>query len=109
MPTDPRPDYSTFRPARRLYPTLALAPDGSGIAYVDDSTGQFNVTTQTMDAPTGTTLTSFVDQTVRRVAWHPSGAFLVLEADDGGTENTQIYRVDPAGGDPATGHRTASI
>ncbi len=92
--------YRRYRPARRISPTLAFAPDGLSVAYVDDGTGQFNVTTHEIGAVDGTTLTSFVDETVRRVAWHPDGDSLFLEADTGGAENTQLYRIDRAGGAP---------
>jgi dipeptidyl aminopeptidase/acylaminoacyl peptidase len=92
--------YSRFRPARRLYPTLAFSPDGARLAYVDDGTGQFNVTVQAIDEPDGRTVTSFTDQTVRRVAWHPDGETLFLEVDTGGDENTQIFRLDPGDSQP---------
>lgn len=41
--------YRDFLPSLRLWPTLALSPDGTMVAYVDDASGQFNLTVQPLD------------------------------------------------------------
>ncbi|MBQ1028849.1 S9 family peptidase [Micromonospora sp. C97] len=90
--------YRDFQSGLRFLPTLAIAPDGDSIAYVDDANGQFNLVTQALSTGDTRRLTAGTDSTVRRVAWHPGGEWLLFLADDSGDENTQLYRVDAAGG-----------
>ncbi|MEV4641344.1 S9 family peptidase [Actinoplanes sp. NPDC049548] len=94
------PDYPDFQPDLRLLPTLAVSPDGRRVAYVDDASGQFNLTVRSIDGGERHTLTSYTDSSVRRVAWHPAEGLLVFTADARGDESTQIYQVPAAGGDP---------
>lgn len=94
------PSYPDFRPTLRFQQTLAWSPDGRLVAYVDDEAGQFNVTVQPVGGGPAHRLTSYVDNTVRRVAWHPGGASLVYLADTGGDEKAQIYQISVDGGEP---------
>jgi len=89
--------YGDFLPSLRLQPTLAVSPDGSHVAYVDDADGQFNVVVQALEGGPARRLTAYADRTVRRVAWHPGGKSVVFLADRNGDENTQVYRVDLSG------------
>ena len=92
--------YSDFRPSLRFQQTLALSPDGAAVAYVDDTSGQFNLVVQPLDGGPPRRLTSYADNTVRRVAWHPDGGSLVYLADTKGDEKSQVYRIAAAGGEP---------
>ncbi|MEV8504892.1 hypothetical protein AB0368_08680 [Actinoplanes sp. NPDC051475] len=93
--------YPDFQPDLRFLPTLAVSPDGEWVAYVDDATGQFNLTIQSIGGGQVRRLTSYTDSSVRRVAWHPGGDYLIFTADAQGDESTQIYQVPLAGGEPA--------
>ncbi|MEV0269580.1 S9 family peptidase [Hamadaea sp. NPDC050747] len=90
--------YEDFRPIRRFYPALAFSPDGTQLAYIDDSLGQFNISVQRLAGGPSRSLSAFTDQTVRRVAWHPNGQSLLFQADARGTENAQLYEVELDGG-----------
>jgi dipeptidyl aminopeptidase/acylaminoacyl peptidase len=79
---------------------LAISPDGSEVAYVDDTGGQFNISVQALEAGPVRRLTSFVNSAVRRVVWHPSGRSLIFQADAAGTEKVQLYEVGIDGGEP---------
>jgi Tol biopolymer transport system component len=41
--TDPRPTFEQFAAVRRYQPTLTFSPDGSEVAYVVNTSGQFNL------------------------------------------------------------------
>lgn len=91
------PAYRDHQSGLRFLPTLVIAPDGGRIAYVDDSSGQFNLVVQEVSTGEVRRLTSYTDSAVRRVAWHPGGAHLLFLADDQGDENTQLYQVSADG------------
>ncbi len=96
----PRYTFERFNAARRYQPTLAFSPDGAEIAYVDNTSGQFNLWRQPSGGGYPHQLTVFEDQTVREVAWSPDGATLVFAADRAGDEFNQIYRLPAQGGWP---------
>jgi dipeptidyl aminopeptidase/acylaminoacyl peptidase len=86
--------YRDFLPSVRVKPTVAVSPDGTMIAYIDDHLGQFNLVVQPLAGGEPRRLTSYVDATVRGFAWHPSGSSLIFLADEQGDEYTQWYEVD---------------
>jgi dipeptidyl aminopeptidase/acylaminoacyl peptidase len=92
------PSYADFLPTVRLQRTLAVSPDGGHVAYVDDSSGQFNLVVQSLDGGEPRRLTSYVDSTVGRVFWRPDGRAVGHVADSMGDENTQITELDVATG-----------
>ncbi|MEV6602429.1 S9 family peptidase [Actinoplanes sp. NPDC051346] len=92
--------YPDFQPDLRFLPTLAVSPDGGSVAYVDDATGQFNLTIQSIDGGGTRRLTSYADTTVRHVAWHPAGDNLIFTADAKGNESTQLHQISLHGGEP---------
>jgi dipeptidyl aminopeptidase/acylaminoacyl peptidase len=94
------PSYRDFQSGLRFLPTLSIAPDGDRIAYVDDSSGQFNLVIQRISAGGTRRLTGYAESAVREVAWHPSGEWVLFLADDKGNENTQLHRVGADGGEP---------
>src|SRR5690242_8701141 len=90
--------YADFRPSRRIGPTLALSPDGSQVAYVDDAYGQFNLVVHPVDGGPARRLTSYTDSTVREVVWTPDGRHLIFTIDTHGDEFNQLRRIPAAGG-----------
>jgi dipeptidyl aminopeptidase/acylaminoacyl peptidase len=88
------PRYSDFLPSMRIKETLALSPDGTMVSYIDDRLGQFNAVVQPLAGGEPRRLTSYLDTTVRAVAWHPDGRSLIFLADVKGDENTQLYQID---------------
>jgi dipeptidyl aminopeptidase/acylaminoacyl peptidase len=94
-------DYQAFIPKQRLWRSLSVSADGSMVAYVSDSSGQFNLWIQPTSAGgTARQLTSVASQAVREVAWAPDGSQLAFTADSGGDEQYQVYLLPAAGGEP---------
>lgn len=97
--------YQEFIPHRRFlgprfHGALALSPDGSRVACVDDAGGQFNISVQAVAGGPVRRLTSFVESAVRKVVWSASGRSLIFQMDAGGSEKVQLFEVDVEGGDP---------
>ncbi len=61
--------FEQFTAVRRYQPTLAFSPDGSEVAYVTDTSGQFNLWRQSSAGGYPHQLTTFDDRTVRQIAW----------------------------------------
>jgi dipeptidyl aminopeptidase/acylaminoacyl peptidase len=93
-------EYRDFEPTVRFRETLAVSPDGTQLAYVDDVQGHFNLAVLPLPGGAPRHLTSFTDSTVREAVWHPDGRSLLYVADSAGDERYQLYLVDEAGGDP---------
>jgi dipeptidyl aminopeptidase/acylaminoacyl peptidase len=90
--------YADFLPTVRFQHTLAVSPDGGQVAYVDDSSGQFNLVIQSLEDSESRRLTSYVDSAVDRVFWRPDGKAVAFVADSMGDEKTQIIEMDVATG-----------
>jgi dipeptidyl aminopeptidase/acylaminoacyl peptidase len=101
--------YRDFEPSVRFKPTLAVSPDGTRVAYVDDAQGQFNVAVVPLSGGPPQRLTSYTDSSVRRVAWHPDGRSVLFIADSGGDERYQLYLLDEDGGQPAALSESAGV
>lgn len=86
--------------AIRLLRTARYSPDGQRIAYIDNTTGQFNLWTMPAGGGYARQLTAFTDNTLREFLWSPDGQTIVFTADENGTEMHQIYRINSAGGWP---------
>ncbi len=92
--------FEQFAAIRRYQPTLAFSPDGSEIAYVTNTSGQFNLWRQASDGGYPHQLTLFEERSVREIAWSPDGATILFTADRDGDEFYQLYLVPARGGWP---------
>ena len=93
-----RYSFEQFTAIRRYQPTLSFSPDGSEIAYVVNTSGQFNLWRQTSAGGFPHQLTLFSDQAVRDVAWSPDGKTIAFTADRDGDEFYQVYTIPARGG-----------
>jgi Tol biopolymer transport system component len=91
--------YTDFAPTQRFWNAVAMAPDGSAVAYVADAGGQLNLVVQDSDGSAGRPLTQGTDWSVRQVAWSPDSATLFFTADRDGDENFQVFSVRRDGTD----------
>lgn len=96
----PRHRFEQYMAQRRYQRTLSLSPDGSEIAYVTNTSGQFNLWRQSTGGGYPHQLTTFDDRTVREVAWSPDGETILFTADREGDEFHQVYRMPAGGGWP---------
>lgn len=97
---DPRPTFEQFAAVRRYQPALTFSPDGSEVAYVVNTSGQFNLWRQRSAGGFPHQLTLFSDQAVREAAWSPDGERIVITADRDGDEFKQLYVIPAKGGQP---------
>jgi dipeptidyl aminopeptidase/acylaminoacyl peptidase len=95
----PRYTFEQFAAIRRYQPTLAFSPDGSHIAYVSDTSGQFNLWRQSTTGGEPDQLTDYHEHAVREIAWSPDGATLLFTRDRQGDEFYQLHLIPAAGGD----------
>ena len=68
-PNTRRYTFEQFTAIRRYQPTLSFSSNGSEIAYVTNTSGQYNLWRQSSTGGYPHQLTTFDDQSVRRVAW----------------------------------------
>ncbi|MDQ3512939.1 MAG: hypothetical protein M3462_04630, partial [Chloroflexota bacterium] len=97
---DRRPAFEQFTAIRRYQPTLSFSPDGTEIAYVVNTSGQFNLWRQSTRGGYPHQVTTFHDQSVRQVSWSPDGATIAFAADRTGDEFQQLYVIPTRGGLP---------
>lgn len=90
--------FEDFAPTMRIGENT-ISPDGKTVAVADGSGGRANLYLLDVESQTRTQLTSFEDQTVRQIAWHPDGQSLFFTADTNGDEYTQIFRINADGSD----------
>lgn len=95
-PRYPRARFSSYSTVREITP----APSGSSVAYISDLTGQMNAWCTSGKTASPRPLTAFTSHSVRQIVWTPDGDRLVLAADRGGDENTNLYLLDVKGGWP---------
>src|SRR5215207_9488347 len=87
--------------ATRIYTgAIAYSPDGSQIAHITNTTGQFNLWTIPTGGGMPRQLTSYSDNTVRGFAWKPDGSEIIILADQNGDEQHQLYHIGARGGWP---------
>jgi dipeptidyl aminopeptidase/acylaminoacyl peptidase len=91
--------YDQFLAQRRYSGNITFSPDGTEVAYVTDTTGQFNIWRQSVNGGWPFQVTAFEAETVRQVEWAPSGHIYFL-ADKDGDEFNQVYRIPARGGVP---------
>jgi dipeptidyl aminopeptidase/acylaminoacyl peptidase len=85
--------YGDFAPTHRFWPALAIAPDGSAVAYIADTGGQLNLVVHPLDGGGPRSLAESTDWSVRQVAWSPDSDTLFYAADRDGDEYFQLFRV----------------
>lgn len=90
--------FEQFAAVRRTF-GLTFSPDGSEVAYITNTSGQFNVWKQSSRGGWPWQLTTFEDNAVRALVWTPNEELLLL-ADRQGNEMHQIHRLPAAGGYP---------
>ncbi len=93
------PTIEQFLEIRGQY-GASIAPDGSRVAFLDRTTGVAEVWVAPAAGGAPAQLTSFGER-VEGISWSPHRAeHMIIERDLLGTERTQLFLLDPAGGAP---------
>lgn len=93
--------FEQFTAIRRYgYGALSFSPDGSQIAYVVNTSGQFNLWRQSSAGGYPHQLTTYQNRSVSAVAWSPEGKWIAYSADHDGDEFYQLFAVPADGGAP---------
>ena len=83
--------FDQFSSTRLYSSPIAYSPDGTQIAHVTNTTGQFNLWKIPSGGGIAQQLTSFTDNTVRSLSWSPDGTQIIFQADQNGDEQHQLY------------------
>jgi dipeptidyl aminopeptidase/acylaminoacyl peptidase len=85
---------------RRFSSALSFTPDGKGVLFASNLSGQFNLWRVSIEGGWPDQLTAFADETVRGLSISPADGTIVLCADHDGDEFHQIYVIDTERGWP---------
>ncbi len=77
--------------AVRLFTSAAYSPDGRSIAYIANTSGEFNLWTMPAGGGFARQLTGFTDKAVRSFKWSPDSRRIAFTADHHGDEMHQVY------------------
>ncbi len=90
-------DFDRYYAVRLYQGNLALSPDGQQVAYLVNTSGQFNIWRQPITGGWPTQVTTFERETARMVLWSPAGDLIGM-ADADGAEQYQVFAVPSGGG-----------
>lgn len=94
-----RPSFEQYTAVRQLGQPR-FAPDGSGFAYLANTSGIPNIWWQPAGGGFARQLTAFTDRRVTAFEYSPDGRRLALLTDHHGDEMHQVFVMDAAGGWP---------
>ena len=86
--------------AVRIHTSASYSHDGKHIAYIANTSGQFNIWIVPSGGGTARQLTAFEDWAVRSFAWSHDDSRIAFVADKDGDENRQVFIIDADGGWP---------
>src|SRR5690348_4724772 len=92
-----RAEFNRYFAVRAHMGNLAFAPDGRQIAYLVNTSGQFNIWRQAITGGWASQVTTFERETVRGLIWSPAGD-VIAAADSDGSEQYQIFSIPATGG-----------
>ncbi|UCD42474.1 MAG: S9 family peptidase [Chloroflexota bacterium] len=80
--------------------SISFSPDGSQIAYIVNTSGQYNLWRQETDGGYPHQLTTYQEHSVATVTWSPDGDWIAYSADYKGDEFYQLFAIPSDGGVP---------
>jgi dipeptidyl aminopeptidase/acylaminoacyl peptidase len=90
-------EFARYHAVRLHLGNLAFSPDGHQIAYITNTTGQFDIWRQAVTGGWPWQVSAFDRETPRQVLWSGDGD-LIGQADTNGSEQYQIFSIPAAGG-----------
>jgi dipeptidyl aminopeptidase/acylaminoacyl peptidase len=92
-------DFTRYYAVRAHIGPIAFSPDISQVAYITNTSGQFNIWRQAVAGGWASQITMFEDESARSLIWAPSGD-LIAAADGAGSEQYDLFTIPVAGGAP---------
>ncbi|HEX8730946.1 MAG TPA: prolyl oligopeptidase family serine peptidase [Ktedonobacterales bacterium] len=96
MPTRD-PEFARYYAVRTHIGPIAFAPDLSQVAYITNTSGQFNIWRQGIGGGWPSQVTTFEDESTRSLIWTPDGE-IIGAADHAGGEQYDLFAIPAAGG-----------
>ncbi|HEX8730188.1 MAG TPA: hypothetical protein VF739_16270, partial [Ktedonobacterales bacterium] len=102
-PATPRSDRARDAEFARYYAVrthggpVAFAPDLSQVAYITNTSGQFNIWRQNLSGGWPSQVTTFEDESARSLIWTPAGD-IIGAADHAGGEQYDLFSIPAHGG-----------
>ena len=90
-------EFARYYAVRTHGGPIAFAPDMSQVAYIVNTSGQFNIWRQNISGGWPSQVTTFEDESARSLIWAPSGE-LIGAADHAGGEQYDLFSVPARGG-----------
>src|SRR5258708_25410836 len=87
-----RADFNRYFAVRTHFGNLAFSPDGSQVAYIVNTSGQFNVWRQPIMGGCASQGTTFERESLRGIIWTPAGEIIGM-ADTDGSEQHQLFAI----------------
>ncbi|HEX8982020.1 MAG TPA: prolyl oligopeptidase family serine peptidase [Ktedonobacterales bacterium] len=90
-------DFARYYAVRNHFGPIALSPDQTQVAYIANTSGQFNIWRQGVNGGWPSQITTFEEESVRSLIWTTSGE-IIGSADHAGGEQYELFSVSAQGG-----------
>ena len=90
-------EFARYYAVRTHIGPIAFAPDLTQVAYITNTSGQFNIWRQGINGGWPSQVTTFEDESARSLIWAPNGD-IIAAADHAGGEQYDIFTIPATGG-----------
>ncbi|HEY8326355.1 MAG: prolyl oligopeptidase family serine peptidase [Ktedonobacterales bacterium] len=90
-------EFARYYAVRTHGGPIAFAPDLSQVAYIANTSGQFNIWRQNLSGGWPSQVTTFEDESTRSLIWTPAGD-IIGAADHAGGEQYDLFSIPAHGG-----------
>lgn len=91
--------FTRYYAVRAHIGPIAFSPDLAQVAYITNTSGQFNIWRQSVAGGWAAQVTTFEDESARSLIWAPSGD-IIAAADGAGSEQYDLFTIPAVGGAP---------
>ncbi len=91
--------FTRFYAVRAHIGPIAFSPDLAQVAYITNTSGQFNIWRQSAGGGWAAQVTTFEDESARSLIWAPNGD-IIAAADGAGSEQYDLFTIPAVGGAP---------
>lgn len=90
-------EFARYYAVRTHTGPIAFSPEGTQVAYITNTSGQFNVWRQSINGGWPSQVTAFDDESARSLIWTPTGE-IIGSVDQPGGEQNDLFSVPAYGG-----------